>query len=620
MSSGRLRRRFCLVLVKPSHYDDDGYVIQWHRSAIPSNSLAAVYGIARQLADQNVLGLDVDIDIHAFDETNSRIRIDRIARLMEDAGAGMVMMIGVQSNQVPRTLDLSRPLRKRGIQVGIGGFHMSGVISMLDGNDDALRTAQAMGISIFAGEAEGRLDEVLRDADAGALKPLYNFMNDLPSIEGSPIPLLKRESVRRTAGAVTSFDAGRGCPYQCSFCTIINVQGRKSRRRSPDDIEEIVRVNVAQGLHRFFITDDNFARNKDWEQILDRLIQLREVDKLEFGLIIQVDTLCHKLPNFIDKCRRAGVRRVFIGLENINPANLMSAKKKQNKITEYRKMLLDWKRAGIITYAGYILGFPNDTVESIAHDIEVIKKELPVDLLEFFYLTPLPGSEDHKRLFKSGVPMDADLNRYDLYHITTNHPVMTRAEWAHAYEMAWKNYYTDEHVDTILKRAVATGASAGNTLFLVTWFKGCTQIENVHPLEGGFLRLKFRRDRRSELPIEPMWKFYPKYWLETASKQYRWISMYVRLRKIYLKIKHDPARKEYTDLALTPGSDDDIETLEMFNNTGAQAFVSQQRRLDKISHGGDHATPLQPVTETGAPSVQSDAVALAPDAPRPAVH
>lgn len=134
-----------------------------------------------------------------------------------------------------------------------------------------------------------------------------------------------------------------------------------------------MRVNIAQGLHRYFITDDNFVCNKDWEVILDRLIHLREVEKLEFGLIIQVDTLCYKLPNFIEKCRRAGVRRVFIGLENINPANLASAKKKQNKITDYRTMLLDWKLAGIITYAGYILGFPNDPVESIAHDIEVIK-------------------------------------------------------------------------------------------------------------------------------------------------------------------------------------------------------------------------------------------------------
>src|SRR5207248_926954 len=122
--------------------------------------------------------------------------------------------------------------------------------------------------------------------------------------------------------------------------TIINVQGRKSRRRSPDDIEEIVRTNVAQGLFRFFITDDNFARNKDWEIILDRLIYLRSVEKMELSFIIQVDTLCHRLPRFIEKCAAAGVKKVYIGLENINPANLLAAKKKQNKITEYRKMLL----------------------------------------------------------------------------------------------------------------------------------------------------------------------------------------------------------------------------------------------------------------------------------------
>jgi radical SAM superfamily enzyme YgiQ (UPF0313 family) len=61
-------------------------------------------------------------------------------------------------------------------------------------------------------------------------------------------------------------------------------------------------------------------------------------------------------------------------------------------------MLLAWRRHRVITYAGYILGFPTDTPESIARDIEIIKKELPIDILEFFCLTPLPGSEDHKKL------------------------------------------------------------------------------------------------------------------------------------------------------------------------------------------------------------------------------
>ncbi len=118
---------------------------------------------------------------------------------------------------------------------------------------------------------------------------------------------------------MTSFDAGRGCPFLCSFCTIINVQGRKSRRRSADDVEEIIRRNLAQGINRFFITDDNFARNTDWENIFDRLIAMREKEKLNIKFIIQVDTMCHRLPHFIEKAGRAGVARVFIGLESINP-------------------------------------------------------------------------------------------------------------------------------------------------------------------------------------------------------------------------------------------------------------------------------------------------------------
>jgi radical SAM superfamily enzyme YgiQ (UPF0313 family) len=577
-----VRRRFCLVLVKPSHYDDDGYVIQWFRSAIPSNSLAALYGLAEDCAKRRTLGEDVEIDIHAFDETNTRIRPNRIAAMINHAAGGMVMLVGVQSNQFPRALDIARALRERGIQVAIGGFHVSGVISMLQGADPDLDRANALGVSLFAGEAEGRLDEVLRDASVDGLKPLYNFMDDLPGIEGAPAPLITADKARRTVGGVTSFDAGRGCPYQCSFCTIINVQGRKSRSRSPDDVENIVRANLAQGLRSFFITDDNFARNRKWEAILDRLIHLREVAELKFGLIIQVDTLCHRIPNFIEKCRRAGVRRVFIGIENINPANLMGAKKRQNKITEYRKMLMAWKSAHVISYAGYIIGFPSDTLESIQHDIDVIKKELPIDLIEFFQLTPLPGSEDHQKLHKAGVAMDPDMNNYDTNHVTTAHPLMSREQWERAYQLAWRRYYTTEHITTVLRRAAATGCNGGNTLFLLTWFKGSIDYEKIHPLEGGFLRLKARRDRRPGLALEHAWLFYPKYFAETAVKLVQWGTLYLRLRLIYLGIKHDPRKGEFTDLAITPVVEDEAGTRELFQTEAAQAYVGQQRRLQDI--------------------------------------
>ena len=208
--------------------------------------------------------------------------------------------------------------------------------------------------------------------------------------------------------------------------------------------------------------------------------------KLNISFIIQVDTLCHKLPNFIEKSKRAGVKRVFIGLENINPDSLLGAKKRQNKITDYRQMLLAWKHVGIVTYCGYILGFPGDTQESILHDIEIIKRELPVDLLEFFYLTPLPGSEDHKTLHEAGVAMDEDLNKYDLNHDVTGHPIMSRDEWRETYRKAWETYYTDEHVETVLCRVRSRREPVpARRCSLSSGSRAAIGIEGIHPLEGG---------------------------------------------------------------------------------------------------------------------------------------
>ncbi|MBS0470739.1 MAG: radical SAM protein [Proteobacteria bacterium] len=574
-------RRFCLYLIKPSHYDDDGYVIQWLRSGIPSNALAVLYGLARDCDQRRVLGDDVTLDIHAIDETNTRVRPERIARAIEAAGAGMVMLVGVQSNQFPRALDIAAPLRARGIQVAIGGFHVSGVLSMLDGEDTDLKRAQAMGLSLFAGEAEGRLDLVLRDAQAGALKPLYNFLTDLPALPGAPIPILKAEHTERTFQSLSSFDAGRGCPYQCSFCTIINVQGRVSRRRSPDDIEQIIRENAKQGVEIFFITDDNFARNRDWEDILDRIIRLKRQEKLKVRFIFQVDALAHKIPNFVEKCRKAGAKRVFIGLENINPDNLREAKKRQNRITEYREMLLAWKKAGITTYVGYILGFPHDTAESIARDIDILKRELPVDILEFFYLTPLPGSEDHQKLVRAGGRTDPDLNKYDLNHICSDHPKMSAGEWKRAYEMAWERYYTPDHIETMLKRTLACGGNAGTVAFFSFWFTSALAVEGLLPLEIGFFRRKYRRDRRPSLPRESALVFYPRFAFETVAKFGRLGSAYLAIHRKLWRLRRDPGIKDYVDSAIAPVAEDG----ELLGSDSAKAYVAQQERLAKLRQG-----------------------------------
>jgi hypothetical protein len=577
---------FHFIMIKPSHYDDDGYPIQWFRSDIPANTLAAVNGLAIDCQRRQVLGPDVRFRFSTYDETNIRIRPAKIAAAIRRLGGrSLVGLIGVQSNQFGRAVDLARAFLAEGLQVAIGGFHVSGCISMLKELPAEIREAREMGVSIFAGEAEdGALDEVLRDAYAGRLKPIYNHMKSLPSLEGRPIPLLPLETVQRTRGQRTSFDLGRGCPFQCSFCTIINVQGRKSRFRTPDDLEAIVRENAEQGIHKFFITDDNFARNREWEALFDRLILLRETMGFNIKLVIQVDTLCHRIPNFIEKACRAGVIRVFIGLENINPNNLLAAKKRQNKITEYRLMLQQWRAHGATTYAGYILGFPNDTKESILHDVEIIKRELPIDLLEFFFLTPLPGSEDHRTLLDANVWMDPDFNKYDLHHRVTHHPRMTDAEWEAAYREAWHSYYSPAHFETVIRRAAAlpNGRPRGK-MRVMLWFYVIFCIEGMHPLEGGIFRRKYRRDRRAGLPIEHPLVFYPKIAAEILMKAGRYARMIRQAYRIYRRVERDPAKASYTDLAITPPNADELETLAMFTETsGGEAAVAKMRRADEL--------------------------------------
>ena len=214
--------------------------------------------------------------------------------------------------------------------------------------------------------------------------------------------------------------------------------------------------------------------------------------------------------------------RVFIGLENINPDNLLAAKKRQNKITEYRNMLLAWKAVGIWTYAGYILGFPDDTPESIAPRHRDHQEERCRSTCSSSFSSPRCRDPRITRCWPpKGAPLDPDLNKYDLEHALTQHPKMNKAEWEKLYRDAWAIYYTPEHIETILRRAQACGINILRLAQIILWFAQSLAIERVHPLQGGFVRLKARDERRPELPREPVWKFYPAYALEFVVKHAR---------------------------------------------------------------------------------------------------
>jgi len=345
-----------------------------------------------------------------------------------------------------------------------------------------------------------------------------------------------------------------------------------------------VRENYAQGISAFFVTDDNLARNRLWETYFDRLIELRQSEGIELNMTIQVDAQSHRVPRFIEKARRAGISQVFIGLENVNPDNLLAAKKRQNKITEYRVMLQRWREAGALTVAGYITGFPADTRASLLRDIEIVKRELPVDLIELFMLTPLPGSEDHRNMVLRGEWMDDDLNKYNTHQRVTHHATMSDREWDEAQLEAWDSYYSRDHIETVARRqaALPDGRLARVVAFM-TIFRLLQYTERVHPLEGGLIRLKYRRDRRPGLPIEPPLIFHFKLAAQFARKLVSYGRLSFAGWRIARRVTTDPARSTYIDIAIAPVAEADLDRLELFSATrGADVAVARKRDEDRL--------------------------------------
>jgi hypothetical protein len=250
-------------------------------------------------------------------------------------------------------------------------------------------------------------------------------------------------------------------------------------------------------------------------------------------------------------------------------------------------MLLAWKAQGIITLAGYILGFPADTPQTIRRDIEIIKRELPLDGLEFFCLTPLPGSEDHKVLWTKGVAMDADLNRYDVEHVCTAHPKMSKAEWEAIYQEAWSLYYTPEHMKTLLRRAAATGVPMGSLVKVLVTFAMMVPLEKVHPLQAGIFRLKRPSERRPGLPRESALVFWPRYVWDTLRKHAVLAGTIGRLVLAKLAIDRDPHAGSYMDEALAPVHEDGDVRLDLLTKTtGATAALAHIRKVALLTAAG----------------------------------
>ena len=531
-------RLLTVVLIKPSRYDDDGYVVRHWRGVLPSNTLAAMHSLTEQVGSSRALGAAVDVRIAAYDETVHRVdaaAITRRHRPPRPSDLTVIALVAVQTNQWPRAADLAIEFRRRGLPVLVGGFHVSGIMELFPDPTPELQEMLDAGVTLVHGEVEEEWGAILKDALAGCLRPRYDI-HERPGLENAPLPRIPPRYMRRFAYPhMATVDVGRGCPFNCSFCSIINVQGKKMRHRDPAAIERAARENWKSGIDYYFFTDDNFSRNPCWEAIFDGLISLREEEGVCIDFMMQVDAVAWKIPRFIEKAARAGSSQVFLGMESIRASNLKAAGKMQNKAAEYRQMIDAWHRAGIACHVGYILGFPEDTPETIAQDVRDLVEVLGVDQASFFMLTPIPGSQDHLEMMRRKVPLDADPGNYDSFHPVMRHPRMTGAEWLEAYRRAWRDFYSFDALRKALLRA--NHRTYWGLFKNYLWYRAA-MIEDAHPMITGFLRLKDRTQRRRGYPVEGrlahLRRRAPEVWAQLKA----YSRLFVEMQDLWLQTRH----------------------------------------------------------------------------------
>ena len=540
-------KRFRIVLIKPSKYDDDGYVIRFWKGVLPSNTLSVLNGLTEEVKRSRVFG-DLRIEIVTFDETTEKIPVKNIIRWSRRPSTKLIVgLVGVQTNQFPRAFDLGRQFRAAGIDVIMGGFHTSGTINMLGEQEPDIQALVQESISIVSGEVEENWAEILADALHGRLKPIYSFAQDLQSlvdIGSAPLPRISPKTMRHFAKpSFGTADTSRGCPFACSFCTIINVQGRKMRERSPESIAEMLRRNYHEhGVTFYFFTDDNFARKKLWRETFGEIIKLRK-EGIKISFMMQVD-LARKPKDFVRLAAEAGCTQVFIGMESVNPQNLKAEGKGQNKVEEYQKIIDEWHDAGIVVHTGYIIGLPFDTKEQVPRDIRYLMDVIQPDQSSFFMLTPLPGSHDHREMKKRGEWMDPDFNKRDSFHATVKHPNMSAEEWTEAYEDTWKAFYSKENMIKILSRWNHNPKVYWNLVSCFFWYKNAALIEKEHPMIAGFFRLKERLSRRPGFAIDSLPVHLWKRAREVTALLISWAKFLKEMEEVWLQTRKKSEKEE----------------------------------------------------------------------------
>jgi radical SAM superfamily enzyme YgiQ (UPF0313 family) len=248
---------------------------------------------------------------------------------------------------------------------------------------------------IFVGEAETTLPEFLRDLEAGTLKRIYQAP-ERPSLALTPVPDFQLASLN--AYSAMSIQYSRGCPFQCEFCDIIEIYGRRPRTKTNEQmLAELEALYQAGWRGMVLVVDDNFIGNKpNVKQLLPVLAEWSEAHHHPFSFITEASVNLADDDELLEGMRRARFRRVFLGIETPVEESLKEAQKYQNTRHSLLESVRKIQNYGMEVMAGFIVGFDNDPEDIFERQIRFIR-ESAIPLAMVGLLNALPDTQLWRR-------------------------------------------------------------------------------------------------------------------------------------------------------------------------------------------------------------------------------
>ncbi len=425
-----------IVLLKPSKYRPDGVLERFESGFMPNATLSHI----ASLTPDEINGARVSV--HYVDEY-VQTEIEYLKLLHGDTDSiRLLALVGVQSHQFHRAIDLAAYARQHGVRhVVIGGPHPMTCDTTLLHN---------RGVSFALAEAELVWPRILSDAIDGELQPLYGEEQRwAQTIEDLVIKPPPAEEVSRYWVPMVGLYPVRGCPFVCNFCSVIKIAGRAVRYPGIDSIIESLKNVERNGIEYVMFTSDNFNKFPEAPELLEAMIR----ENINIKFFLQSDTQIVRQPELVELMARAGGVELFVGVESFDKVALKQMNKGHNRPDTYGEIVRLCKDAGIRSHFASIIGFPDQTEQGVHQHLQTMMA-LDPDIATFTIMTPIPGTEQYQDFRRKGLIYETNLDRFDTMTPTFYHEHIAPERLQDLlYEVAWEFYrnamrkeYADEQI------------------------------------------------------------------------------------------------------------------------------------------------------------------------------